>query len=57
MNHLQTDREVLRSDTKPLFASVWLALYSELRKNYADRHVAGNKMTGKAKASQKKQTD
>jgi len=55
MNHLDTDREVLKTDAKPLFASVWLALYSELRKNYTERQLAGNKIAGKPQAFPKKQ--
>jgi len=55
MNHLDTDREVVRTDAKPLFGSVWLALYSELRKNYTERHLAGNRVAGKPEALPKKQ--
>lgn len=55
MNHLDTDREALRTDAKPLFGSVWLALYSELRKSYTERHLAGNKIAGNPEAFPKKQ--
>lgn len=57
MNHLDTDREALKTDAKPLFSSVWLALYCELRKNYNERQIDVNKVTGKSKASPKKQAD
>jgi hypothetical protein len=40
MNHYKADTEVSLVDTKPLFASVWLALYNQLRKNYVERRLA-----------------
>ena len=55
MSHLDTDREVLKTDAKPLFGSVWLALYSELRKNYTQRQLAGDGTAGKPEALPKKQ--
>ena len=34
MNHYNTEKNGALVNTSPLFASVWLALFSELRKNY-----------------------
>ena len=55
MNHLNTDREILRTETKPLFGSVWLALYSELRKNYTERHLEGSGAASEPEAIPEKQ--
>jgi hypothetical protein len=40
MNHYKADTDVSLVDTTPLFASVWLALYNQLRKNYVERRLA-----------------
>jgi hypothetical protein len=37
MNHLNQESNGAVAATEPLFASVWLALFNEIRKNYADR--------------------
>lgn len=29
-------------DTAPIFASVWLALFNEIRKSYSERHPANS---------------
>jgi len=34
MNHYNTERHGAMIDATPLFASVWMALFWELRKNY-----------------------
>lgn len=39
MNHLETGNDDVRVDTKPLFASTWIALYDVLRKHYKQRHI------------------
>jgi hypothetical protein len=39
MTHLETGNDEIRVDTKPLFASTWIALYDVLRKHYHQRHV------------------
>ena len=40
MNQYNTDNNGALVTTAPLFASVWLALFSELRKNYNEWRVA-----------------
>jgi len=49
-----SDKSII--DTKPLFSSVWLALYNELRKNHTERQLAGNAVAGKPKAFPNKQS-
>jgi hypothetical protein len=39
MNHLENGNDEIRVDTKPLFASAWIALYDVLRKQYNQRHI------------------
>lgn len=38
MNHIEPSKNKNLVDSKPLFASTWLALFSVLRKNYNARH-------------------
>jgi len=38
MNQLNTSSNKDLADTKPLFASTWIALFTELRKNYNERN-------------------
>lgn len=38
MNHLKTSINEDSGDTKPLFASTWMALFTGLRKNYFERN-------------------
>ena len=40
MNHHKTHAHGTIVDPAPLFASVWLALFNELRKTYSERHLA-----------------
>ena len=40
MNHYKTDTNGAVLETTPLFASVWLALYYVLRKNFNERRLA-----------------
>ena len=40
MNHYKPEPNVSLVDSTPLFASVWLALYNQLRKNYVERRLA-----------------
>ena len=40
MSHYKAETNVSLVDTTPLFASVWLALYNQLRKNYVERRLA-----------------
>ena len=40
--------------TEPLFASVWLALFNELRKNYIERRPMKSETLSDLQAQQKK---
>jgi hypothetical protein len=40
MNHYETNTNGAMVNPAPLFASVWLALYHVLRKNYNERNLA-----------------
>ena len=40
MNKYNTDNNGALVTTAPLFASVWLALFNELRKNYNEWRIA-----------------
>jgi len=40
MNHYKAETNVSLVDTTPLFASVWLALFNQLRKNFIERRLA-----------------
>ncbi len=39
MNHYEPESDGAMVAAEPLFASVWLALYYELRKNYIERRA------------------
>lgn len=39
MNHLKQETNGAMATAEPLFASVWLALFYELRKNFAERRA------------------
>ncbi len=39
MNHYDTNKNGALVNTAPLFASVWLALFNELRKSYMERRL------------------
>lgn len=39
MNNFETNRNEGLVDTKPMFASTWMVLFTELRKNYNERHL------------------
>ena len=54
MSHHKADHNGTMFDDAPLFASVWLALFNELRKNYVNRRfVAPFNADGK-KTTEKK---
>ena len=40
MNHFETDTNGTMVNAVPLFASVWLALFYVLRKNFNERRLA-----------------
>ena len=39
MKHQETNTNRARVNTAPLFSSVWLALFNELRQQYIDRRL------------------
>ena len=55
MNHSENSDQQVPVDTKPLFASVWLALYAGLRKNYNERHLVVKSDTGNLNKRDSKQ--
>jgi hypothetical protein len=40
MKHHEADTNGARADRTPLFSSVWLALFNELRRTYIERRLA-----------------
>ena len=40
MNHIKSETRRVSVDTTPIYASVWLALFSGLRKNINERRMA-----------------
>ena len=57
MKTLDTGRDRSVIDTRPLFSSVWLALYDELRKSQTEKQLAGSALTEKTKTIPEKQPD
>lgn len=57
MNQLKTSSNEDLLDTKPLFASTWMALFSVLRKNYNERHLEAPANTGSLQAARQNQTE
>jgi hypothetical protein len=41
MKQLESNSREVLVDPRPLFASTWMALFTELRKNYIERHPIG----------------
>lgn len=39
MSPIEPSKDKVPVDSKPLFASTWVALFSVLRKNYNERHA------------------
>ena len=39
MNNFKTNRNDVLIDSKPMFASTWMVLFTELRKNYNERNL------------------
>jgi hypothetical protein len=54
MNHSESSSQESPVDEKPLFASIWLALYAGLRKNYNERQHAESANTESLQASANK---
>ena len=40
-NHIETGNDDSLVNTRPLFSSTWLALFSVLRQHYHERHFTG----------------
>ena len=51
MNQYNTDNNGALVTTAPLFASVWLALFSELRKNYNEWRLANAADAGSSQSN------
>jgi hypothetical protein len=54
MNHSESSSQESPVDKKPLFASIWLALYAGLRKNYNERQHVVSANTESLQTSAKK---
>ena len=39
MNNFETSSRKVLVDTKPMFASTWVVLFTELRRSYYERHL------------------
>ena len=39
MNNFETSSSKVLVDTKPMFASTWVVLFTELRRSYYERHL------------------
>ena len=39
MRNIEPSNNKVLIDTRPMFASTWMALFTELRKNYNERHL------------------
>ena len=52
MNHLEQESNGAVAATEPLFASVWLALFNEIRKNYVDRRQVKSENSAKSQEQQ-----
>jgi len=57
MNDLKTSNNERLVDTRPLFASTWVALFTILRKNYHERHLAVPSNTENLRALEKKRPE
>lgn len=53
MNQLKQESNGAVVATEPLFASVWLALFNELRKNYVDRRQVKSENSTDSQEQQK----
>ena len=53
MNHYETNTNGTLVNPAPLFASVWLALFHVLRRNYNERCLANAANTANTKKPQK----
>lgn len=57
MNQLKTSSNEDLADTRPLFASTWMALFTVLRKNYNERHTFVPVNTANLNTAKQKQTE
>jgi hypothetical protein len=54
MNHYETDTNGALVNPAPLFASVWLALFHVLRKNYNERNLAEAEKTNSSRTTEQR---
>jgi hypothetical protein len=54
MNHLKQESNGEMAAAEPLFASVWLALFYEIRKNYIERRLAQAESSADSQAQEQK---
>ncbi len=40
VNHTETSNDATLANSRPLFSSAWLELFTMLREHYAERHIA-----------------
>ena len=52
MNNIETNSNEAMHNTKPMFASTWMVLFTELRKNYNERNLVDHKNKERMKAIQ-----
>jgi hypothetical protein len=52
MNSIEPSKNEVPVDSKPIFGSTWVSLFSTLRKNYTERHLIDT-----AEAENSKPTD
>ncbi|MDH3903850.1 MAG: hypothetical protein OES90_11580 [Xanthomonadales bacterium] len=57
MNDFKTSRNDVLVDTKPMFASTWIVLFNELRKNYNDRHLVDSENKEPIQSTKQNQPD
>lgn len=57
MNDFKTSRNDVLVDTKPMFASTWMVLFTELRKNYNDRHLVDPENKEPIQSTKRNQAD
>jgi len=54
MNHMETGKDEAMVNTRPLFSSAWLALFSVLRQRYNGQNVLAVKRSERLRAMQAK---
>jgi len=54
MNHVKQESNGAMAATQPLFASVWLALFNEIRKNYIERRSVKSESSADSQTQEQK---